>query len=41
MFIAFTMLGSLFILNLFMEVVVNTFSAEKEKLDKDFLLTDS
>ena len=40
-FIFFTMFASLFILNLFMEVVVNTFSSEKEKLQKNHMLTDT
>ena len=33
--------GSFFILNLFVGVVVSNFNREKEKIGKDFLLTKS
>ena len=33
-------LGSLFILNLFVGVVINTFNIEKEKLSRNNLMTD-
>lgn len=38
-FILFIVVGSLFILNLFVGVVINTFNSEKDKLGKNFLLT--
>ena len=38
-FIAFLVFGSLFILNLFVGVVLSTFSAEKDKLSNNNLLT--
>ena len=38
-FIAFIIVGSLFILNLFVGVVINMFSSEKDKLSKNHLLT--
>jgi hypothetical protein len=38
-FILFIIVGSLFILNLFVGVVINTFNEEKEKLGKNHLLT--
>ena len=38
-FIAFIVVGSLFILNLFVGVVINMFSSEKDKLSKNHLLT--
>ena len=31
--------GSLFITNLFIEVVINTFDKEKNKIDRNFMLT--
>ena len=39
-FVFFIIVGNLFILNLFVGVVISTFNSEKEKLGKDFLLTD-
>ena len=33
------MFGALFILNLFIEVVINTFDKEKNKLDMNYMLT--
>jgi hypothetical protein len=38
-FIMFIIFGSLFILNLFVGVVINTFDSEKDKLGKNYLLT--
>jgi len=32
--------GSLFITNLFIEVVINTFDKEKNKIDRNFMLTN-
>ena len=40
-FIIFIMLGNYLIMNLFVGVVVNTFNREKEKLGKNFLLTEN
>ena len=39
-FIIFIIVAGFFILNLFVGVVISTFNREKEKLGKDFLLTD-
>ena len=39
-FSLFMVVGSLFILNLFVGVVINTFNIEKEKLSRNALLTD-
>jgi len=39
-FIVYMIFGSLFITNLFIEVVINTFDKEKSKIDRNFLLTD-
>ena len=39
-FIAYMIFGSLFITNLFIEVVINTFDKEKEKIDRNFKLTN-
>jgi len=39
-FIAFIIVGSFFILNLFVGVVISTYNREKEKLGKFFLLTE-
>jgi hypothetical protein len=39
-FLVFIVIGSLFIMNLFVGVVINTFNNEKEKLGKNELLTD-
>ena len=36
----FMIAGSLFILNLFVGVVINTFNIEKEKLSRNALMTD-
>ena len=38
-FIAFIIVGSLFVLNLFVGVVINTFNSEKERLGRNHLLT--
>eukprot|EP00347_Sterkiella_histriomuscorum_P021532 403333648 len=38
-FMAFQLFGSLFIMNLFVGVVINTFNQEREKLGKNHLLT--
>lgn len=40
-FIAFIIVGSLFILNLFVGVVIDTFNNEKELLGKNHLLTET
>lgn len=32
--------GSLFVTNLFIEVVINTFDKEKAKIDRNFMLTE-
>jgi hypothetical protein len=32
--------GSMFVTNLFIEVVINTFDKEQAKIDRDFLLTN-
>ena len=39
-FSVFMVIGSLFILNLFVGVVINTFNIEKEKLSRNALMTD-
>jgi len=39
-FIAFIIVGSFFILNLFVGIVISTFNREKERLGRSFLLTD-
>ena len=39
-FIGFIIVGSLFVLNLFVGVVIDTFNKEKEKLGKNDLLTE-
>lgn len=39
-FSVFMIIGSLFILNLFVGVVINTFNIEKEKLSRNTQLTD-
>ena len=39
-FIFFMIVGTLFILNLFVGVVINTFDKEKEKLSNNNLMTD-
>ena len=39
-FSVFMIVGSLFILNLFVGVVINTFNIEKEKLSRNALMTD-
>lgn len=38
-FICFMIVGSFFILNLFVGIVINTFNREKEVLGKNFLLS--
>lgn len=40
-FIFFILLGSLFIMNMFVGVVINTFKFEKEKIGLNYLLTDT
>ena len=40
-FIAFVVVGSLFMMNLFVGVVINTFNDEKEKLNRNLLLTET
>ncbi|CDW82972.1 voltage-gated ion channel superfamily [Stylonychia lemnae] len=40
-FIFFILIGSLFIMNLFVGVVINTFKFEKEKLGLNYILTDT
>lgn len=40
-FISFMIIGSFFILNLFVGIVISTFNREKEKLGRGFLLTQS
>ena len=39
-FMFFMVIGTLFILNLFIGVVINTFDKEKEKLSRNNLMTD-
>ena len=39
-YIMFIIVGSFFILNLFVGVVISTYNREKEKLGKNFLLND-
>ena len=39
-FMFFMIIGTLFILNLFIGVVINTFDKEKEKLSHNYLMTD-
>ena len=39
-FILYMIFGSLFITNLFIEVVINTFDKEKNKIDRNFMLTE-
>ena len=39
-FMFFMIVGTLFILNLFVGVVINTFDKEKEKLSNNMLMTD-
>lgn len=38
-FIAYMMFGSLFITNLFIYVIINTFEQQKNKIDKNYMLT--
>ena len=40
-FIPFIIICSIFILNLFIGVVITSYNREKEKLGKNFLLTDN
>ena len=40
-FIAYIVVCSFFILNLFVGVVITTYNREKEKLGKNFLLTEN
>jgi hypothetical protein len=39
-FILFMIFGAMFITNLFIEVVINTFDKEKKKIDRNFVLTE-
>ena len=39
-FIGYMIFGSLFITNLFIYVVINTFNQQKNKIDKNYLLTE-
>lgn len=39
-FIIFVIVGAFFTLNLFVGIVISTFNREKDKLGKNFLLTD-
>ena len=39
-FISFIIVGSFFMLNLFVGVVISTYNREKERLGKDILLTE-
>ena len=39
-FILYMIFGSLFIINLFIEVVINTFDKQKNKIDRNFMLTN-
>jgi len=38
-FVVFMVIGSFFILNLFVGVVISTYNREKERLGKDFMLS--
>lgn len=40
-FVMFMIVGSMFILNLFVGVVISTFNNEKERLGKNYLLTET
>ena len=40
-FILFMIIGSMFMMNLFVGVVINTFKFEKEKLGLNYLLTET
>lgn len=35
----FIIVGSLFVINMFVGVVINTFNKEKERLSKNYMLT--
>ena len=39
-YVSFIIVGSFFMLNLFVGVVISTYNKEKERLGKDILLTD-
>ena len=39
-FVAFVIVGAFFILNLFVGIVISTFNREKDKMTKDFLLSN-
>ena len=39
-FIGYMIFGSLFITNLFIYVVINTFNQQKNKIDKNYMLTE-
>jgi hypothetical protein len=40
-FIGFILIGSLFIMNLFVGIVINTFKFEKDKLGLNYLLSET
>ncbi len=40
-FILFMIIGSMFMMNLFVGIVINTFKFEKEKLGLNYLLTET
>ena len=40
LFIGYMIFGSLFITNLFIYVVINTFNQQKNKIDKNYMLTN-
>lgn len=40
LFLIFMIFGSMFITNLFVEVVINTFDKEKQKIDRNYMLTN-
>ena len=39
-FILYMMFGSMFITNLFIEVVINTFRKERSKIDRNYMLSN-
>ena len=39
-FVFYMIFGSMFITNLFIEVVINTFDREKHKIDRNYVLTN-
>lgn len=40
-FVAFMMVGSFFIINLFVGIIISNFNRERERIGKDFLLSTS